>query len=298
MIGNAASQNTVIQEIVIDALLSGVVLPLFVAIVAVGAIRFGLVESIGQRLAAGAIAIGMLASIAAMAAWPPFPPISASQKLGYLVLLGVVLGTLLDLVGKPAGFPRFRLLSILLWPTIVVGWIGWRQIAALDPVAMVQLALIDLAGIVLLWRLYDEPGPAPNAPVALIAASVGAAIIALIGHASLISQYYGALAAATGGYVLWNWPSPRDAFGAAGVLGAGGAFLALTTIMVQFTETNTLALAFVLLVFLCPVVARATRYGKGSASAPVATAVICLVPVALALAIVIIMEQDALNSLF
>lgn len=284
-----------IQAIVIDALVNGVVVPLVVAIVAVGAIRFGLVESIGQRLAAGAIAIAMLAGITAMASWPPFPPISASQKLVYLVLFGAVLGTFMDFVGKPG---RFQLLSILLWPTIVVGWIGWRQIAALDPVAMVSLGLIDLAGIVLLWRLYDEPGPAPNAPVALIAASVGAAIIAFIGHASLISQYYGALAAATGGYVLWNWPSPRDAFGAAGVLGGGGAFLALSTIMVQFTETNTLALAFVLLVFLCPVVARATRYGKGGASAPVATGVISLVPVALALAIVIIMEQDALNSLF
>ncbi len=284
-----------IQEIVIDALVSGVVLPLLVAIVAVGAIRYGLVDSIGRPLAAGAIAVGMLVSITAMDSWPPFPPVSASQKLVYLVLFGVILGTLMDLVGKP---PAFQRLSALLWPTVVVGWIGWRQIAALDPVALATLAVIDIAGMVLLWRLYEEPGPSANAPVALIAASIGAAIIAFIGQSSSVSQYYGALAAATGGYVLWNWPSPRDTFGAAGVLGGGGAFLALTTIMFQFTETNKLALVFVLPVFLCPIVARATRYGRGGASAPVATGVISIVPVALAVALAIIMEPGALNSLF
>ena len=168
---------TLMQEILIDALVSGVALPLLVAIVAVGAIRYGLVDSIGRPLAAGAIAIGMLASITAMDSWPPFPPVSATQKLVYLVLFGVVLGSLMDLVGKPATFQR---LAAVLWPTIVVGGIGWRQIAALDPVAIVTLALIDIAGIVVLWRLYEEPGPAPNAPVAIIAASIGAAIIAFI----------------------------------------------------------------------------------------------------------------------
>ena len=283
------------QEIVIDALIGGVVVPLFVAIALVGAIRFGLADPIGRSLAAGAIAVGLLAGFAAMESWPPFPPVSASQKLVYLVLFGVVLGTLLDFIENPSAFRR---ISILLWPTIVVGWIGWRQIAALDAAAIVSLALIDLAGIVVLWRLYDEPGPAPNAPVAIISASIGAAIVALIGHSSSISQFYGALAAATGGYVLWNWPSPRYTFGAAGVLGGGGAFLALTTIMFQFTETNKLALVFVLPVFLCPALARASRYGGGDASAPMATAAISVVPVALAVAIAVILEPGALNSLF
>ena len=175
----SAEKRTVMQQIVIDALIGGIVVPLFVAIALVGAIRFGLADPIGRSLAAGAIAVGLLAGFAAMESWPPFPPVSASQKLVYLVSFGVVLGTLLDFIGNPAAFRR---ISILLWPTIVVGWIGWRQIAALDAAAIVSLALIDLAGIVVLWRLYDEPGPAPNAPVAIISASIGAAIVALIGH--------------------------------------------------------------------------------------------------------------------
>ena len=282
------------EEIVIDALIRGVVLPLLVAIVAVGVIRFGLAELNSKVLTAGAIAIGMLVSTTAMDSWPSFPPLSASQKLIYLVLFGVILGLIIDLIGSPANLRR---LSALLWPTVVVGWIGWRQLTALDPVAIVNLTLIDIAGIAVLWRLYDEPGPAPNAPVALISAAFGAAIIAFIGHSSSISQFYGALAAATGGYVLWNWPMPRDTFGAAGVLGGGGAFLALTTILFQFSEINKLALVFILPVFLCPAIARATRFGRSRALAPVATGVLSAVPVAVAIAIAIIMEPDILNSL-
>ncbi len=273
------------QEIIIDALVNGVVLPFFVAFAIVGAIRYGLVVSISQKLAVSAIAVAVLVSIVAIDSWPPFPPISASQKLVYLILFGFISGTVLDFIGKPTTFQR---LSILLWPIIIVGWIGWRQLIALDPVAITSLALIGLTGCVVLWRLYEEPGPVPNAPVAIIAASIGAAIIAFIGHSSSISQFYGVLAAATGGYVLWNWPSPRYMFGAAGVLGCGGAFLALTTIMFQFTETNKMALVLVLLVFLCPALARATRYGNGKASAPVATGIISVVPVTLAVMIAIV----------
>lgn len=281
------------QEIVIETLVRGVVLPLLVTVVAVGVIRFGLGDSIGKPLAAGAIAIGTMASIMAMDSWPSFPPISASQKFVYLVLFGLILGALIDLVGSVA---RFRRLLTVLWSTAVVGWIGWRQLAALDPGSIISLALIDIAGIAVLWRLHDEPGPAPTVPVALIAACIGAAAIAFIGQSSSISRFYGALAAAIGGYVLWNWPTPRYPFGSVGVLSAGGAFLALTTIMFQFTETNTLALVFVLPVFLCPAAARMTRYGESEATAAVATGIISAAPVVLAIAIAIIMEPNALNS--
>ena len=83
--------------------------------------------------------------------------------------------------------------------------------------------------------------------------------------------------------------APRYRFGATGVLGAGGAFLALTTIMFRFTETNWLAMAVVLAVFLMPAVARMMSYGKGEAAAPVGTGGTSVIPVAIAVAIAIIM---------
>ena len=281
------------QEIVIEALLKGVLVPLVVAFMAVGVIRFGLNGRAGKNLAAVAIAAGVLTGAAAMNGWPSFPPIAASQKTVYLVLFGAILGALVDILARPV---LFRRASILVWPLVIVGWIGWRQLTSLDPAALLGLALVALAGIALFWLLYDDSGPggaaaaplspvATVAPVALIAASIGAAIVAFLGQTSSLSQGYGALAAAAGGYALWNWPAPRYRFGAAGVLGAGGAFLALTTIMFRFTEVNKWALAVVLLVFLSPAVARMTPLGKTETRAPVPTGITSAIPVAIAVAI-------------
>jgi hypothetical protein len=284
------------QEIVIEALLKGVLVPLVVAFMAAGVIRFGLNGRFGKNLAAAAIAVGVLTGAAALNGWPSLPPIAASQKTVYLVLFGAVLGALMDLLARPAFLRRA---SILIWPPVIVGWIGWRQLTSLDPAALLGLALIAIAGMAIFRLLYDDggsggaaaaPGPAaPVAPVALIAASIGAAAVAFAGQTSSLSQSYGALAAAAGGYVLWNWPAPRYRFGAAGVLGAGGAFLALTTIMFRFSETNKWALAVVLLVFLCPAIVRMTPVAKSDAWAPVVTGITSAIPVAIAVAIAMAM---------
>jgi len=284
------------QEIVIEALLKGVLVPLVVAFMAAGVIRFGLNGRFGKNLAAAAIAVGVLTGAAALNGWPSLPPIAASQKTVYLVLFGAVLGALMDLLARPAFLRRA---SILIWPPVIVGWIGWRQLTSLDPAALLGLALIAIAGMAIFRLLYDDggsggaaaaPGPAaPVAPVALIAASIGAAAVAFAGQTSSLSQSYGALAAAAGGYVLWNWPAPRYRFDAAGVLGAGGAFLALTTIMFRFSETNKWALAVVLLVFLCPAIVRMTPVAKSDAWAPVVTGITSAIPVAIAVAIAMAM---------
>lgn len=278
------------QEIVVEALLKGVLVPLVVAFMAVGVIRFGLNGRAGKNLAAAAIATGVLAGAAALNGWPPFPPIAASQKTVYLVLFGAVVGAVIDLSARPA---LLRRASILVWPLAIVGWIGWRQLVSMDPVALFGLAAIAIAGMVIFWLLYDDslpdaPAP-PIAPVSLIAASIGAAIVAFLGQTATISQGYGALAAAAGGYALWNWPMPRYRFGAAGVLGAGGAFVALTTIMFLFTETNKWALAVVLLAFLCPAIVRRTPLGKGEAWAPVVAGITSAIPVAIAVAIALVL---------
>jgi hypothetical protein len=278
------------QEIVIEALLKGVLVPLVVAFMAAGVIRFGLNGRFGKNLAAAAIAVGVLTGAAALNGWPSLPPIAASQKTVYLVLFGAVLGALMDLLARPAFLRRA---SILIWPPVIVGWIGWRQLTSLDPAALLGLALIAIAGMAIFRLLYDDGGSggaaAPVAPVALIAASIGAAAVAFAGQTSSLSQSYGALAAAAGGYVLWNWPAPRYRFGAAGVLGAGGAFLALTTIMFRFSETNKWALAVVLLVFLCPAIVRMTPVAKSDAWAPVVTGITSAIPVAIAVAIAMAM---------
>ena len=274
------------QEIVIEALLKGVFVPLVVAFMAVGVIRFGLGERAGKKLAAAAIAAGVLTGAVAMNGWPSFPPIAASQKTVYLVLFGAVLGAGIDLLARPAFLLRA---SILVWPLVIVGWIGWRQLASMDPAVLFELAVIAISSMVIFWLLFDDsvpdaPAP-PIAPVALVAASIGATIVAFLGETVSLAQGYGALAAAAGGYALWNWPAPRYPFGAAGLLGAASAFLALTTIMFLFTETNKWALAVVLLVFLCPPAARMMPLGKSDAWAPVIAGITSAIPVAIAVAI-------------
>lgn len=277
------------QDIIIEAVQMGVILPLVISLVAVGVIRFSLGGLIGKDFAVSAIAIGTMAGIIAMDSWPSFPPISATQKFPYLVLFGLIVGVVIDQLGRHV---KIQHLLISLWSIVVVCWIGWRQLIAMDPVSIINLALIAIMGVAVLWHLHEEPGTAPTVPVSLIVACIGAAVIAFIGQSSSITQLYGALAAAIGGYVLWNWPTARFTFGCIGLVSAGGAFLALTTILIQFTETYKLALFFIVPVFFCPTFVRRTRFAKNEATATVTTSLFSTVPVIFAIALAILAESN------
>jgi hypothetical protein len=97
-----------------------------------------------------------------------------------------------------------------------------------------------------------------------------------------------ALAAATGGFLLWNWPRPRDEFALVGVLGAGGAWLMLVALTMLLTDVQPLALAALGLIFFADEVSRRLPPVEGDLGKllrPVYLVLVALLPIALALLI-------------
>ncbi len=264
------------EEIINEALIWGVGLPLATAIIFTGAIRFLFGSDRGKIFASSAIAIGFLVTFTALRGWPEFPPVGSTGKLAYLVLAGAVGGVLADFMRTPR---RLQRIIAVLWPGVIVCWIAWRQVQSPTLALVVTIAILWILGAAIFWRLFEEDGPTPHATVTFLAATVGAAAIAFIGSAASTAQLYGVFAAATGGFLLWNWPTPRYKFGSAAVLGAGGGFLSLATIIVMFTEASQLAFIFIAPVFAAPFCARYFGLNKGEELGPIVTGLISLVPV-------------------
>ncbi len=269
------------EEVIVQTLIWGVGLPLVTAIAVTGILRFTLGAEIGRAVAGGAVAIAFLVSFAAVQSWPDFPPRSSGQKLPYIVLFGVVIGLVLDALRAE----RFRAAVVVVWPAVIVGWIGWRRLTGLDAADLATLAVVFAAGVIILHRLHAHREGPPFTAVTVLAASVGTAAIAFIGGAASTAQVLGILAAATGGFLLWNWPTPRIPFGAAALMGAGGAYVAVFTTAVLFTETSRIALALMALVFLAPLTVRNTGIADRPAIGPLVIGAISIVPVAVGVAI-------------
>lgn len=269
------------EEIILQTLIRGVGLPLAAAIAVTGILRFALGADVGRAVAGGAIATAFLVSFAAVQSWPDFPPRSSGQKLPYIVLFGVVIGLALDALRAES----FRAAAVVVWPAVIVGWIGWRQLTGLGAADLATLAVVFAAGVIILHRLHAHREGPPFAAVTILAASVGTAAIAFMGGAASIALVLGILAAATGGFLLWNWPKPRVPFGAAALMGAGGAYVTIFTTGILFTETSRIALALMALVFLAPLTMRNFRMVNRPAIGPLVIGAVSIVPVAIGVAI-------------
>jgi hypothetical protein len=88
--------------------------------------------------------------------------------------------------------------------------------------------------------------------------------------------------------MLWNWPLARFPFGAAAVLGAGGALAAMVTNMAFYTKSSALAMVCLLPIFFADAVADQVplpRGALGQSLRPVVLALLAAIPVGLAVGI-------------
>ncbi len=270
------------EEVLRAAFIESVVLPLVASLALTGALRFGLGRARGAALASLSIAAAFLFAYAAILTWPGFPPVSSGQKIAYIVLFGLLGGAAIDLAARP---PWLERTVVVLWPAVIVAWIAWPRLTSPTPEILMTSAVLWVVGLFVLDRLRAGRAPAATAAVVLLASAVGASLVAFLGAAELYAQLLGGLAAATGGFLLWNWPVPRYPFGEAAVLGAGGAFLSSVTILVLFSDISILALAFVLPVFGVPLLVQRLPLARKRMLAPVVLGAICLIPVTVAVGI-------------
>ncbi len=260
-------------------------LPLVVTLAACGLLRLIGGESRGPLAASAAVSIGFLAAYVAISGVPLFPPRASSQKLAYLVLAGLALGLVIDLL-RPGH--RASWAAILVASGLGIAWLAWPRLGSADPAIVITFALVWMGSAMALVRLHAIRGRASDATVVLFAAALGLAAISLLGRTASYAQLGGALAAAAGGFLLWNWPVARFPFGAAAVLGAGGAFAAMGTNVIFYTQSSLFAMACLLPVFFVGVVADRLpipRGSSGQALRPVVLAVLASIPVGAAVSI-------------
>jgi len=273
------------DELVSEFLINGIGFALLSSVVLCGLIRFGLGNGIGVKLAGAAVALAFIATYVNLLGWPSFPPSSATQKVVFLVPLGLIIGLTLDVLNKQ----HLNRLTLIFFPAVVVGWIGWRQITAFNIDEMLIMAGLWLAGSIVFFRLktVSEMHTAFGA-VLVLAASVGAAIVSFIGASASQAQLMGVLAASVGGFLLWNWPTPRLNFGAAAVFGSGTALMAVATTVVLYSDANLWSMLLIVPVFVAPAVLANNLIVNRPTLGPLAVGGITLIPVAIAVAIALI----------
>jgi hypothetical protein len=242
----------------------------------------------GVRAAGCAIALAFVIALVSILGWPPLLPRSSGQKLAYLVLLGLLLGILLDFAVARA--PLRAVAPV--WSAVIVAWLGWQQLLGLQPSDLARLALLWLAGAFVFDRLLAFRATGIVAPTMVLVAGIGMSGITFLGHAASLSQLAAAVAAGTGGFLLLNWPRQRYPFSTATLFGAGTALFAVAAASVLFTQANVLALAILLAIFAAGSV-RAWLSVDRPIWGPIAFGIIALIPVLLAIVIVILMAPSA-----
>ncbi|MEE8393766.1 MAG: hypothetical protein V3R66_05425, partial [Rhodospirillales bacterium] len=153
---------------------------------------------------------------------------------------------------------------------------------------VMRLGLLATAAIVVTYRLYRRSNDGLTPSVMLLTASLGTGAVALIGFSASISQTAFALAAAAGGFMLWNWPGVRFVFGSAALFCGAGMLTALVGQMAFFTLAPVETLSFLLLIFYSDIIAKRIPLGGGGVSdalRPVVLGLICMVPVVVSVAL-------------
>lgn len=262
------------SDLLHDPFIQASLLPLLLGLAAVGVLR----AAGGAGLAAAGIAAAFALLFALVVGVPALPPPSSMGKLFWTAVLGLVLGAAADGLRLPG---RAGSVLVLVW---LVGSILWIALPALEAAAAVPLAV--LAGLALWVAFADAPAPlssaAAPAPV-LLAFALAVGGTALIGSSASLAQLGFGLAAATGGFLLWNWPVERHGWGVSGRVALALPLL-LATILALFTQAQTATLLLTLPSLLAGRLARRLPRPAGRAGDAVAAAAVTVLALLPALA--------------
>lgn len=201
----------------------------------------------GPVIAGLALLIGFFTAYWLVLDAPPWPPRGASHKIAYIGVAAAALGFLLDLARMP---PLGVRIAIVIGALAGAVWLIGARLDPGDPMTWLWPTLpIVLIWMIVLGRLEARADDRLAAPTLLLVAAVGASLVALTGRSASIAQLSGALAAATAGYAIWNWPVERMEIARAALFGAGAIWLGFMTQLVLFTRAELWALVALLIVF-------------------------------------------------
>jgi hypothetical protein len=264
-------------------LYASVLLPLGLALSLTGVLRWMLGAHWGKRLAATAVGVALLVAHALTFGAPVWPALSGVEKLPLLFVLLLAGGLAIE-IWRPG---RNAVAAVTVAAVVaIVLWLAWPQLGdggmemlwLLGPAAV--LALASLAGLA-----AAKPGAA-NRPAMIVLAALGLAGASFNAGSLTLLQAALALAAAVGGFALWNWPVPRLPFNVVGVaVGALGCF-AVALLLLLLTEIRPWALLPLPLIFLSDALSRRLpapeRLGRPAVE-PVYVVAIGVIPAVLAI---------------
>ncbi len=191
-----------------DLIIETAALP-FVVALATALLAFAL----NRRYAALGLVLGFLAAYWLIMGLPPLAPRGSAQKLPYLALLAAGAGLAVEI-----GAARFRLLRpglALALPLVIGIWLGWRGLARGEGTSFAAVAALVVAGGAVLLA-YGQPPEAGRrgleAPAVALVLALALGALALLGRTASTAQLAFALAAALGGGLILNWPSPALSF--------------------------------------------------------------------------------------
>lgn len=190
------------MSILDDPVVQTAVFPLLAGLIGVGLLRFAGGPSRGRRLAAAGVAVAFLAAYALIVGVPALPPPSSMGRLFWSAVAGVALGVVADL----AGLDRRRgTLLVGVWLTAALAWVAYPVLPGGLPTVTAAVVLVAGAWFAL-SRTAAQGNGAATPGVVLLAAALAVGGVALVGASASVAQLAFALAAATGGLLLWNWP--------------------------------------------------------------------------------------------
>lgn len=240
-------------------IVQSVLIPIAIAGALTGVIRFTFGETHGKALAAAAPGIALLAAWLLVLGLPPWPPRSALEKLPMLLGLPLVIGFVMDTAPpNPAG----KLATGVALLLVSYAWFASPQLARFTATDAMLLAGAAFVACVIMSGISLAEPASVNVPTMLVVAGLGLAAVAFNAGSLKLFQLSLALAAAVGGYAIWNWPKPRYAFGAAGVLGPGLSLLLLAMLTLLLTKVRPLALLLLALVFGVGFIVRRIPMGR------------------------------------
>ena len=267
-------------------IIQSVAVPLMVAIIVTGAMRLRGERFGGHRGAGLAIGLGFLASGWLLVGAPLALPLSAVHKLTLLCMAGLVLGAMLELPAASAAVTR--VLAVVLFAGAAL-WLAWPHLQrdtldwTVTAVAVVCCILLYLLGANAERRADDG--------LSLLLAAGGVAGVAVVSGSLVIAQLATAVAVAAVGFMVWNWPQPRDTLGATALLGVAVPVLSLALMTVLLTPAPSWALAPLTLVFFIPPLASRLRLPGGRWREPLQPLIVLAIgciPIALAIALALL----------
>ena len=269
-----------------DPLIARLAVPVLVTIVVAVLVR--LLGGTGTRAASIGLPAGVIAAYAVLPGWPWAPPTETLDQVAWFVVAGTLAGLGIDIMTRGRLAPTF---VGLFWPALAIAYlVGFEWQTGVDR----NLYRYGEASVVLglvLARMEQIRDTGISAPVggAVVAAGLGA--VAWVSGLPETAMFAFVMAVAGLGWILCNWQTRRLSLGATGLLGWGGAIMALAAHLALTSEVNGFIVLLVLLGLVVDPLAQGVvagnRFTRTDAVAPLAKAILIAVPSAIAVALVL-----------